>query len=146
MQSIFLYFNPLGNFLSKKSLHMHWLNKLIYIARVSTLFFKNSLIIRNYKIGPHKINLLKYPSFYFIFFRVLQSPPLIRIQSSKFITNWTNLSRFHFATLKPQSYWSIKIYLPSPQLEQLNYEEFPLLIFGLSLDPNCTIIYLHSEI
>ena len=68
MQSIFLYFSPLGNLLSQKSLHMHWLNKLIYIARVSTLFLKNSLIIRNYKIGPHKINLLQYPSFYFIFF------------------------------------------------------------------------------
>ena len=63
MQSIFLYFNPLGNFLSKKSLHMHWLNKLIYIARVSTLFFKNSLIIRNYKIG-----LTKIPFFFFFFF------------------------------------------------------------------------------
>ena len=139
MQSIFLYFNPLGNLLSQKSLHMHWLNKLIYIARVSTLFFKNSLIIRNYKIGPTKIP-------FFFFFRVLQSPQLIRIQSSQFITNWTNFSHFHCTTLKPQSYWSIKIYLPLPQLEQLNYEEFPLLIFGLSLDLNCTIIYHHSEI
>ena len=36
------------------SLHIRWHNKLIYIARVSTLFFKHSLIIRNYKIGPTK--------------------------------------------------------------------------------------------
>ena len=33
----------------------------LYIARVSTLFSKNSLIIINYKIYPTK-DLLKYPS------------------------------------------------------------------------------------
>ena len=73
-------------------MHIDLIN--LYITSISTSFSKNFLIIINYKIGPHKKKLLKYPSFIYLFF--LSGITISTVTTATTTTATTTITRNHY--------------------------------------------------